>query len=87
MAPDEFSSSEKKKKKIVLFTVRWSVHKFELENRRLIYLTSTIGNLTGLSEYYNRQHLFFYIFFRAEVSKNAKSLFTRRFLRVAVVMP
>ena len=77
----------KKKKKIVLFTVRWSVPKFELENRRLIYLASTIGNLTGLSEYYNRQHLFFYIFFRAEVSKNAKSLFTRRFLRVAVVMP
>lgn len=64
------------KKKIVLFTVSWSVQKFELENRRLIYLASMIGNLTGLSEYYNRQHFFFStFFFRAEISKNAKSLF------------
>ena len=60
MAPDEFSSGEKNNnnKKFVLFTVRWSVQKLELENRRLVYLASTIGTLTGLSEYYNRQHFF-----------------------------
>ena len=58
-------------KKIVLFTIRRSVQKLELENRRLIYLASTIGNLTGWVNTITVN-----IFFRAEVSKNAKSLFS-----------
>ena len=79
-----------KTKKFVLFTVRWSVQKLELENRRLIYLASTIGNLTGLSEYYNRQHFFFALKFQRTRSHFLGDVFSASpswYLKLAKKLP